>query len=151
MRLYHIFMGNQTGKQGITYGPMIGPDGTFFIEIPAESEKKDEETSTSKKKDEETTTPEKKDKEIPTLEKIDEKKDELPPLTDLPTRCALCQKKLGPSNQYRCRCEKVYCIKHMHSFNHSCTFDHKKFHREQLMKENPLLKHQSMKSQWNLS
>lgn len=53
-------------------------------------------------------------------------------------RCALptCRKKLG-LNQFECRCKHIYCIKHYHSFDHNCQFDHKKLYREKWEKENP--------------
>jgi hypothetical protein len=41
------------------------------------------------------------------------------------TRCEQCKKKLGII-EYKCKCEKLFCISHLHAEEHNCTFDYKK-------------------------
>jgi hypothetical protein len=40
------------------------------------------------------------------------------------TRCSHCKKKLGVM-EYRCKCDKLYCITHLQPEIHECTYDHK--------------------------
>jgi hypothetical protein len=39
-------------------------------------------------------------------------------------RCTQCKKKLGVM-EYRCKCEKLFCISHLQPQEHMCTFDYK--------------------------
>lgn len=39
-------------------------------------------------------------------------------------RCAQCKKKLGVL-EYKCKCDKIFCITHLHAESHSCTFNYK--------------------------
>ena len=49
--------------------------------------------------------------------------------------CAICRKKLRLACQFKCRCGNMHCAKHMHSVDHNCAFDYKKFQREKLTNE----------------
>jgi len=40
------------------------------------------------------------------------------------TRCIQCKKKLGVM-EYRCKCDKLFCISHLQPQEHGCTFDYK--------------------------
>lgn len=40
-------------------------------------------------------------------------------------RCEQCKKKLGIM-EYKCKCDKLFCISHLHAEAHNCTFDYKK-------------------------
>ncbi|KAL5744412.1 hypothetical protein ACOSQ2_027528 [Xanthoceras sorbifolium] len=57
----------------------------------------------------------------------------------LKNRCNNCNKKVGLMG-YKCRCGDLFCAKHRYATEHSCPFDYKKFDREILIKENPLIK-----------
>ena len=52
--------------------------------------------------------------------------------------CALdeCGKKIKLVDRHECRCGKIYCTAHRHSFDHKCTFDYKSFGKEQIQKAN---------------
>jgi len=39
-------------------------------------------------------------------------------------RCDTCKKKLGVM-EYRCKCEKVFCITHLQPEEHACTHDYR--------------------------
>jgi hypothetical protein len=39
-------------------------------------------------------------------------------------RCDFCKKKLGIM-EYKCKCEKVFCISHLQPEIHSCLYDYK--------------------------
>ncbi len=41
------------------------------------------------------------------------------------SRCEHCRKKLGVM-EYKCKCEKLFCITHLQPEIHNCTFDYKK-------------------------
>jgi hypothetical protein len=38
-------------------------------------------------------------------------------------RCTQCKKKLGCMS-YKCKCEKLFCITHLHAEAHACTFNY---------------------------
>ena len=40
------------------------------------------------------------------------------------TRCNQCKKKLGIM-EYKCKCEKLFCISHLQPQEHACTFNYK--------------------------
>ena len=138
-------MGNQTGKQGLIYTNLVGPNGTLIPIPPVE-----ESRQTPGIPAEGPLSP----YVVEELEKGGNMKGDCPEVNpevkNLPPHCFLCQKKLGPISQFQCRCENIYCSKHFHSFNHACTFDYKKLQQEQLMKDNPRIKRESMKSKWNM-
>ncbi len=50
------------------------------------------------------------------------------------TRCEQCRKKLGVL-EYKCKCEKIFCISHLHAELHNCTFDYQKEGKELLKKQ----------------
>ena len=138
-------MGNQTGKQGIVYTNLVGPNGTLIpIQTPPP---RDLSHGAPQESGETLETP-----SDLVADPLPSQKDEIkgddegnqPEVKNLPPHCFLCQKKLGPISQFKCRCENIYCSKHLHSFNHACKFDYKKLQQEKLIKENPRIK-----SQWN--
>lgn len=51
------------------------------------------------------------------------------------SRCEHCKKKLGLC-EYKCKCEKLYCITHLHAEKHTCTYDYKTEGQAQLKKLN---------------
>lgn len=40
------------------------------------------------------------------------------------SRCSQCKKKLG-IQEYKCKCEKIFCINHLHFMEHNCEYDYK--------------------------
>ena len=54
-------------------------------------------------------------------------------------KCFKCKKKLG-INGFNCKCNKIFCSKHRYSFEHSCTVDHIKNKKEEIKKNNPVVK-----------
>jgi hypothetical protein len=53
----------------------------------------------------------------------------------MPNRCEQCKKKLGIC-EYKCKCEKLFCITHLHAESHNCTYDYKAEGQAQLKKQN---------------
>ncbi|XP_050238158.1 zinc finger A20 and AN1 domain-containing stress-associated protein 9-like [Mercurialis annua] len=53
-------------------------------------------------------------------------------------RCESCNKKLGLLG-FSCRCGKVFCGTHRYADEHCCSFDYKKFGRDVLVKQNPVI------------
>jgi hypothetical protein len=53
------------------------------------------------------------------------------------SRCSHCNKKLGLF-EYKCKCEKLYCITHLHAEEHNCTYDYKTEGQSQLKKLNDI-------------
>ncbi|KAK1350284.1 putative zinc finger protein [Hamiltosporidium tvaerminnensis] len=51
--------------------------------------------------------------------------------------CAICKRKLRVSNNFSCRCGGMFCGRHRHFDQHSCTYDIRKDFVEKLTKENP--------------
>ena len=39
-------------------------------------------------------------------------------------KCEQCNKKMGLM-EYKCKCEKKFCITHLHAEAHNCTYDYK--------------------------
>ncbi|XP_003557802.3 zinc finger A20 and AN1 domain-containing stress-associated protein 6 [Brachypodium distachyon] len=54
-------------------------------------------------------------------------------------RCLSCRKKVGLTG-FRCRCGDTFCSMHRYADAHKCTFDYKQAGREQIAKQNPLVK-----------
>ncbi|KAK1579065.1 hypothetical protein Q3G72_035280 [Acer saccharum] len=54
------------------------------------------------------------------------------------SRCNKCNKKVGLIG-FNCRCGDLFCGEHRYATEHYCTFNYKKFDRENLIKENPLI------------
>lgn len=52
-------------------------------------------------------------------------------------KCHICEKKLKLSSSIHghCRCDHVFCRKHL--ITHQCSFDYKKMEQQKLMKNNP--------------
>lgn len=40
------------------------------------------------------------------------------------SRCTQCRKKLGLM-EYKCKCDKLFCISHLQPQEHACTFNYK--------------------------
>jgi hypothetical protein len=49
------------------------------------------------------------------------------------TKCQQCKKKLG-LQEYKCKCEKIFCISHLHAEEHNCTFNYREEAYVQLKK-----------------
>jgi hypothetical protein len=47
------------------------------------------------------------------------------------SKCSHCNKKLGLI-KFTCKCEKIFCINHLHYEAHECSFDVKSHQRKQL-------------------
>ena len=57
-------------------------------------------------------------------------------------RCFVCNKKLLKAIAPLiglCKCEKIFCHKHILPKNHNCTFDHKSKQREEMKKNMPVI------------
>ena len=52
-------------------------------------------------------------------------------------RCGVCQKKLKITENYTCKCNRNFCLKHRLPEQHNCDFDYKKEGKEKLAKDNP--------------
>jgi hypothetical protein len=48
-------------------------------------------------------------------------------------RCSVCHKKLGIM-PYLCKCERVFCISHLHAEEHECSYSYKESERKELEK-----------------
>ena len=66
--------------------------------------------------------------------------------TVVPTdiNCQMCKKILLLS--FKCKCNYYYCLKHRYSDKHNCTFDYKKYNKEQLIKSNPIINKKQLES-----
>jgi hypothetical protein len=49
------------------------------------------------------------------------------------SRCEKCNKKLGMI-EYKCKCGNNYCITHLHSEEHNCSFNYKEEGMNELKK-----------------
>ncbi|KAG6515262.1 zinc finger AN1 domain-containing stress-associated protein 15-like [Zingiber officinale] len=54
-------------------------------------------------------------------------------------RCLICRKRVGLTC-FRCRCGDLFCNLHRYSDAHDCSFDYKAAGREQIAKNNPLIR-----------
>ncbi|RDD47411.1 AN1-type zinc finger protein 4 [Trichoplax sp. H2] len=52
-------------------------------------------------------------------------------------KCSICNKKLGLSNTFDCRCGRVFCSRHRYAEVHNCSFDYKSDGRKILEEKNP--------------
>jgi len=52
------------------------------------------------------------------------------------SRCWSCKSKVGLLG-FRCRCEFVFCSRHRHADQHSCSFDYKAMNKAKLTEQNP--------------
>jgi hypothetical protein len=50
-----------------------------------------------------------------------------------------CKKKLRLAQQFKCRCEMVFCGTHRYPDAHECEFDHKQHNQDILRKANPVV------------
>lgn len=50
------------------------------------------------------------------------------------SRCSQCKKKLGLM-EYKCKCELIFCISHLHFAEHNCKYDHKSDDLKKLQNE----------------
>lgn len=55
-----------------------------------------------------------------------------------------CKRKLG-LDFFQCKCNGIYCTHHRLSFDHNCTFNHKKHHQDKLKLENTICKADKLK------
>jgi len=55
------------------------------------------------------------------------------------SKCGVCSRKLGLT-PFVCRCSLSFCAKHRYPDEHGCTVDYKALGREELMKNNPVVK-----------
>ncbi|KAK4761568.1 hypothetical protein SAY87_029452 [Trapa incisa] len=55
-------------------------------------------------------------------------------------RCGGCNKKVGLSTGFKCRCGGIFCGSHRYPECHGCTFDFKAAGREAIARANPLVK-----------
>ena len=50
-------------------------------------------------------------------------------------RCEVVEcNKILPITVFACKCEKFYCSTHRNSYDHSCNFDYKNEHKNNLLK-----------------
>ena len=56
-------------------------------------------------------------------------------------RCPVkdCNKRLGITNGFECRCGLITCITHKIPIDHDCKIDYKKLEEDRLRKNNPLI------------
>ncbi|XP_072972464.1 zinc finger AN1 domain-containing stress-associated protein 15-like [Typha angustifolia] len=54
-------------------------------------------------------------------------------------RCSSCKKKVGLTG-FRCRCGELFCGRHRYSDIHDCSFDYKAAGREEILKNNPVVR-----------
>jgi hypothetical protein len=54
-------------------------------------------------------------------------------------RCSSCRKRVGLTG-FRCRCGELFCGQHRYSDRHGCSYDYKGAAREEIAKENPVVR-----------
>lgn len=52
-------------------------------------------------------------------------------------KCFHCKKKTCVLSH--CKCGNHYCLEHRYPEKHACQFDHKEFHKNELVKNNPVI------------
>lgn len=55
-----------------------------------------------------------------------------------PKRCSKCNKKLGLTGGFPCRCGGVFCNVHRYSDRHECNFDYRELGANEIRRDNPL-------------
>ena len=60
----------------------------------------------------------------------------LPPVKKSRPRCAKCGKRLGLTEQYRCRCGDQYCTRHRYAEEHDCNYDYQSENKAKLRNQN---------------
>jgi predicted nucleic acid binding AN1-type Zn finger protein len=56
-----------------------------------------------------------------------------------PNRCLVCRKRVGLTG-FKCRCGTTFCGTHRYPEKHACPFDFKKLGREEIARDNPVVK-----------
>jgi len=56
-----------------------------------------------------------------------------------PSRCTTCNKRVGLTG-FKCRCGDLFCGSHRYSEKHDCPFDYRAAGRDEIAKNNPLVK-----------
>lgn len=51
-------------------------------------------------------------------------------------RCYKCRKKIT-FEYIECKCNFIFCSKHILPFDHSCSYDHRAEHKDKIRKQNP--------------
>jgi len=64
-----------------------------------------------------------------------------------PNRCHVCNKRVGLTG-FTCRCEGLFCGEHRYDNKHDCPFDYKTMEREELRKNNPVIKSEKIQRIW---
>jgi hypothetical protein len=59
-------------------------------------------------------------------------------------KCSFCKRKCHLLMQ--CRCKMTFCIEHVNSEEHECTFDYKEYGKSIIEQQNPKLKTQKIES-----
>lgn len=67
------------------------------------------------------------------------KLENLPAVRKKQLRCDQCNRKLNISNNYTCRCGRLFCAQHRYSEVHNCSHDYKTEGRLILERQNPLV------------
>lgn len=67
------------------------------------------------------------------------KLESLPAVRKKQLRCDQCNRKLNISNNYTCRCGRLFCAQHRYSEVHNCSHDYKTEGRLILERQNPLV------------
>lgn len=67
------------------------------------------------------------------------KLDNLPVISKKHLRCEQCNRRLNISNNYTCRCGRLFCAQHRYSEMHNCSHDYKTEGRIILARQNPLV------------
>lgn len=71
--------------------------------------------------------------------KVQVKLENLPVVRKKQLRCDQCNRKLNISNNYTCRCGRLFCAQHRYSEVHNCSHDYKTEGRLILEQQNPLV------------
>lgn len=64
-------------------------------------------------------------------------------------RCCSCRKRVGLTG-FRCRCGELFCALHRYSETHDCSFDYKAYGREEIAKNNPVVRAAKIIKIWEL-
>ena len=56
-------------------------------------------------------------------------------------RCGVkdCNRRIGITNSFECKCGQITCIAHRYPKDHQCTIDHKQIAKDKLTKDNPVV------------
>ncbi|KAH8287051.1 hypothetical protein KR054_001327, partial [Drosophila jambulina] len=67
------------------------------------------------------------------------KEEEATPTPTNSNRCTKCNKKLGLTGGFPCRCGGVFCATHRYSDRHECSFDYRELGASEIRRDNPLI------------